>query len=243
MASDLEFLSSRLQTISYVDDEPFEIIDNDHNTTDENHDKMPGFEGYECDEIWFISNLALGDSGHDHHFVKFRLVNPMGSQDNAGAFQMIKYTGQNVKGKRHFFDELFPGYSDDNRKIKDYEDAMDHLRDVFEKVQENGGTDNPDVDGMETKAAAVDVIENVVSFRIIRYEAKEKADGSYEFNYADGNTCAAPYLIEVELRMLDSRESFRRWREAADQDAKDDIFAEYGYTFRRAILLGKKGSE
>ena len=245
----MDFLASRLQTISYIDDEPFEIVDNDHNTTDENGDKMPGFTGYECDEIWFISNLALGDGGHNQHFVKFRLVNPMGDQDNAGTFQMIKYTGQRTKGKNHFYCELFPGYSDDSRKIRSYAEAMTHLRKVFTAVQEDG--DDPNVDGVEAAATAVDIIENVVSFRILRFVAKANLDGdgnveSYDYDEdtpATGDTTAAPYLVEIELRMLDSRESFRRWREAETQSEKDAIFAEFGYTFRRAILLGKNGSE
>ena len=237
----MEFLASRLQTLNYIDDEPFEIIDNtDSGST--------GVDGYECDEIWFFSNLALGDGGHYRHFIKFRLVNPTGDEDNAGAFQMIKYTGQNTRGRNHFFHELYPGYSDDSRKIKTYAQAMTHLRKVFAEVEENG--DNPTVDGVEACAVAVDIIENVVSFKILRFVAEANLDGdgnveSYDYDEdtpATGNTTAAPYLIEVELRMLDSRESFRMWQEADSQDEKDAIFAEYGYTFRRAILLGKKGN-
>ncbi len=229
----MEFLASRVQVINYIDDEPFEIIDNtDSDST--------GVAGYECDEIWFFSNLALGDGGHYRHFIKFRLVDPTGDKDNAGAFQMIKYTDQKARGRNHFFHELYPGYSDDSRKIKTYTEAMTHLRKVFAEVEENG--DDPTVDGVEASASAVDIIENVVSFKIIRYVAEVEDDGSYKFEYAGGDTTAAPYLIEVELRMLDSRESFRRWREAESKAEKDAIFAEYGYTFRRAILLGKKGN-
>ena len=57
----------------------------------------------------------------------------------------------------------------------------------------------------------------------------------------DGDTDVAPYLLEIELKIMDSRESFKKWQDA-DDDKKDDIFAENGYTFRRAVLLGKKGN-
>ena len=67
------------------------------------------------------------------------------------------------------------------------------------------------------------------------------ADGDGLSNALSEDSSFAPYLIDIELRVLDSRESFLLWQEASNEE-KEEIFMEHGYTFRRAVLLGKKGS-
>ena len=60
-------------------------------------------------------------------------------------------------------------------------------------------------------------------------------------DYTSGNHLKTPpYLVEVEIMMLDSEESFKKWQEADTAAKKKEVFAEFGYTFRRAVLLGKK---
>lgn len=234
----MEFLASRMQTLTYVEDSlyvnqyPFEMNE---------------------EYIWFVSNVAMGDGNHSRHFVKFRLVDPDGSSEHAGKLQMIKYTGQNAKSK-NFFGQLFPSYNETarrNRKIKSVDEAVDHLNNVFEKFDENDFEDHPTVDGVETRAVAVDICENVIGLKFTRYVALEDpsepnnaSKNKLDETAKTGKTNAAPYLVEIELKMLDSRESFLKWREnKEDADKRNDIFLEHGYTFRRAVLLGKKGSE
>lgn len=233
----MEFLASRMQTLTYIEDSsyanqyPFEITEK---------------------SIWFVSSVAMGDGGHYRHFVKFRLVDPEGASEYAGNLQMIKYTGQNEKSK-NFFGQLFPSYNETarrNRKIKSVDQAVDHLQEVFKAFDAADFKDDPTVEGTKTRAAAVDICENVIDLKFTRYVALEDPDdpGDASKNRLDpdpktGTAHAAPYLVEIELKMLDSRESFLKWKEETDSSKKNDIFLEHGYTFRRAVLLGKKGSE
>jgi prepilin-type N-terminal cleavage/methylation domain-containing protein len=77
----MEFIASRMQTIYYHNDEPFEITDGVSSGT------------YEMDSIWFLSNMPKADGSKHLHFVKFRLENPTGSDPRAGMLQLLKYTG------------------------------------------------------------------------------------------------------------------------------------------------------
>ena len=104
---------------------------------------------------------------------------------------------------------------------------------MWEKLET--GEENPTVT-VKTRATAVDLIENVISFKLKRYVA----NGNTLDDSRTGDTQAAPYLLEIEVRVLDSRESFELWQEANAAE-KDRIFTEHGYTFHRAVLLGKKG--
>ncbi len=220
----MEFFASRLQTIEYYDDEPFGIVDDD------------GTDGYEQDSIWFVSCMALGDGGHKRHLVRFHLVDPT-DKDNkyAGNLQLQKYTGQ----EKGFYSQLFPSYDNRNSrsrsryKIKSRSEAITHIKKVWKELDD--GNDEPTVD-VKTYAVSVDLIENVVGLKLIRFVA----DGS-DLVEKNGNSEVAPYLVEIELRMLDSRESFKKWQDAGNKTEKDNIFIEHGYTFRRAVLLGKKG--
>ncbi|MBQ4329108.1 MAG: type II secretion system protein [Lentisphaeria bacterium] len=248
----MEYMASRMQTLTYIEDTdenkwyPFEITDN---------------------SIWFISTMAMADGDSQRRFLKFRLVDPKGSSDYAGFLQMIKYDGHQQK-RKGFFGELFPSYgesrrkkyvtTDDDgnetvevveRKIKSYEDAMKHLEKLFEKFDSNDFKDNPVVDGARTNAVAIDICENVIGLKFTRFVAEEDPDdpdnadkNKLNAQAKTGKTNDAPYLVEIELKMLDSRESFLKWKEAGDTEKKR-IFLEHGYTFSRAVLLGKKGSK
>lgn len=229
----MEFLASRMQTLSFVDTDqesqryPFEMDDNS------------GSKGAELDSVWFISRMARGSGGHYRHIVKFRLVDPDSSEENAGTLQMIVYSGQNAKGSKNFYGQLFPNYRVSERRdkvITTVVQANTHIKKVFDAVEETG--DNPTVDSVETRAAATDIVENVIGLKFERYIVNAAGDG---INKSSGDSNFAPYLIDIELQVLDSRESFLLWQEA-DADGKKAIFTEHGYTFRRAVLLGKKGS-
>lgn len=230
----MEFLASRLQTLVFVD------TDNDAQRYPFNIDDDSGSKGAELDSIWFISRMARGNGGHYRHIVKFRLVDPDGTQDNAGTLQMIVYSGQNARGSKNFYGQLFPTYRDSSRRdkvIKSISQANTHINNVFKAVEDSG--DKPTVDSVETYAAATDIIENVIGLKLEHYTVN--ADGDGLSNALSGDSSFAPYLIDIELRVLDSRESFLLWQKASNEE-KNKIFMEHGYTFRRAVLLGKKGS-
>lgn len=224
----MEFVSSRLQTISYVSDEPFEMKEG---TPDGGH-----ASGYECDTIWFISNMATGDRGHYRHFIKFRLVDPTDkNHDSAGILQMLRFSG-GVNGKN--FWQLFPPYSSKRvrgKTVYSPSDARKEVNKVFKDMEED---DEPEVSGGQ---AVVDIAENVVSFKLERYIAETETSNKLEKK--SGDVKMAPYLIEVEVKMLDNHESFKAWQNAETQSERDNVFIEHGYTFRRAILLGKRGYE
>ena len=218
----MEFIASRMQTIYYHNDEPFEIID------DEITEGRP--EDGEMDSIWFISNMPDADGSKHLHFVKFRLENPTGSDPRAGMLQLLKYMGDK---NYQTYSKLFPPYT--GRRGKTYDKAVDRIKKVFEKIEDK---DDLKVDNWKT---GVDIIENVVGFKLRRFPVRYSGIEVVGLDTEKPIVESAPYLIEVELRILDSRESFLRWKNNASE--RDEIFAEHGYTFQRAILLGKKGSE
>jgi len=236
----MEFMAARLQTIEYNDDEPFEFVDVDDDDDDNDDVNGDGFKGdgfknpvsgYERDSVWFFSNMALGDGGHWGHFIRFVLVDPTDTdKDDAGTLQIHKYTGNGTPG---YFRDLMPGYSSRKRrsKIKSKDQAMTHLQKVWHAVETGtaaSGVGDP-------SASSVDLINNVVSLKMTRHIAN-----GTDLKEEDGCTEGAPFVIDIELRVLDSRDSFRNWQQATDSE-KEQIFIEHGYTFRRAVLLGKKG--
>ena len=214
----MEFIASRMQTIYYHNDEPFEITDGVSSGT------------YEMDSIWFLSNMPKADGSKHLHFVKFRLEDPTGSDPRAGMLQLLKYTGDE---NYQTYSKLFPPYT--GRRGKTYDKAVDRIKKVFEDIEEK---DDLKVDDWKT---GVDIIENVVGFKLRRFPVRYSGSEVVGLDTEKTIVESAPYLIEVELRILDSRESFLRWKNNASE--RDEIFAEHGYTFQRAILLGKKGSE
>ena len=250
----MEYMASRIQSLTYFEDP--------------SPDKQYPFEITEK-SIWFVSTMAMADGNSRSRFLKFRLVDPAGSSEYAGFLQMIKYEGHNGK----WFGQLFPTYYDSKReskyieyneeherfedvkakrKITSYTEAKEHLRKVFNKFDASDFKDNPRVDGVDTNAVAVDICENVVGLNFRYYVAKGVSEDSDEADKLIGNnanegrtatTHAAPYLVEIELKILDSRDSFLKWKEADSNTKREEIFLEHGYTFSRAVLLGKKGNE
>jgi len=224
----MELIASRMQALLYVNEE--------------DRLEYPFFINEKT--VWFASAMATGDGTPRRHFLQFRLVDPASTTfTNAGTLQMIRYSGQNAKGGGNFFGQLFPSYGETKRKrrkINEYSKAMDHVEKVFKAVEEDN-QDNPTVDGVETRATAIDICENVIDLKFTRFIADD-ANSKLDADAKSGDTQKAPYLVEVEIKMLDSRDSFIKWKNAPASE-KDEIFLEHGYTFQRAVLLGKKGDE
>ena len=54
--------------------------------------------------------------------------------------------------------------------------------------------------------------------------------------------------MEIEISLIDNDDKFQQWldiegSDTAAQKKRDEIFAEYGYTFRRAVLIGQRSAE
>ena len=131
------------------------------------------------------------------------------------------------------FKWIFPPYNSENRFFTTYNDAFGHV------VNRAFKTDKTPTEKERYNTTVVDIVENVISFNLVCYNSV--FDGSWSLNkYGGDKLNTPPYLVEVEIMMLDSKENFIKWQDAADSVDKKKIFSEFGYTFRRAILLGKK---
>lgn len=253
----MEILASSFQTLNYHHHEPFEM------TLESADDK--------ADSIWFISNRRLpGRDKYSQRFEKYILVDPNPSsgcvpKDScdvkdgkfckkhkcSGTLQMLLFKDHKTNS---FYDQLFPSYLNDQKKRGDGQiivcrtDATTHVNNVFTELEKDslGNHESVSVDGAIIDAATVDIIENVIGFKLKGHYLTGTSSGMKASS--NGTHNYAPYLLEIELKVLDSKDNFRKWQLApdghkADYTGKDDIFEEYGYTFRRAVLLGKKGVE
>jgi hypothetical protein len=89
----------------------------------------------------------------------------------------------------------------------------------------------------------VEIIENVTSFKLIPFEIEGKdANAKIKRITSNAPLKTPPYLLEIEISVLDSQDSFTKWSTAGSDEDKKEIEAESGYTFRRAILFGDRRS-
>lgn len=205
----MEFIASRVQTIVYADEMPFGIYNDNQALFFATAMKMDRYK----------SNGEALDK-YDMRFVGFQLYS--GSVDDfKGKLYMLIYADE---GKNRRFMENFPPfrdktvYDDQCAKIKSaMSDLMPKSKDFF--------------DDEKNARNCVEIAENVVSFKCNAYNIKNDAK-----TLESGDLSVPPYLLEIEITMLDSKESFDQWRNASDPEKKN-IVTEFGYTFRRAILL------
>ena len=207
----MEFVASRIQSYIYYVDVPF-YIKNDSS------DKRG--------RIWFASRMQLGNSSSNsvsgRRFFQFSLVDPKDKNDReAGNLQLRIFSGR----KEQKFGWVFPAYGEDNRFFKDFNAAFNY---VNNKLQDSNRDDD----------TIVDVAENVTEFNLTWYNSKDDGEKWSLEKMTSDEQKTPPYLVEVEIRMLDSKDHFKAWQDKPAD--RDEIFAQYGYTFRRAILLGKK---
>ena len=223
----MEFMASRLQSNIYSEYVPFYIV----NTND-------------SDRVWFASRMQEANSISNHlggrRFFQFSLVDPRDTGKNdAGNLQLRIFKGRNASKK---FRWIFPPYNNDNRYFKTPAAAFEEVDEML--TDNNTGT---------TKDVIVDIIENVIGFNLVWYNRIQDASGNWKLDkVVTGNQKTPPYLVEIEIMLIDTKENFRSWQgfkdvtgdddtvKAAKKKKRDEIFSEFGYTFRRAILLGEK---
>lgn len=211
----MEFVASRMQSLLYSNEYPFYIA---------------------SDKIMFVSKMPLGNNydadSHWRRFIMFSLSDPeVITNDTAGNLQMSVYQGKN---SRRRYGWLFPPYgsANGNRYFNDADDALAY---AYSAIHD---PDDSDV---------IDIIENVVDLKFVWYDAEynDSATGSdWDFVLASAaSSISPPFLVEVEISIMNSRDNFIKWQDASSTSERNDIFAENGYTFRRAVLIGKRSAQ
>ena len=207
----MEFVAARIQANSYSEETPFLIYDQQGST----HYK----------KIYFPTSMAMNrkdSAGNDRDDFALRFI---GFEVNsAGVLEMRVYSDE--KNKK--FASLFPPYVANRRRsggYKNYSDACTQIKTRLDNAADYN---------------KIEVVENVTGFKLIPYNIsgsgkKEKISKSI----AASDHKTPPYLLEIELSLIDSSANYKRWTEA-DADGKHEIEREFGYTFRRAVLLGDR---
>lgn len=241
----MEFIAARVQTLVYYEGMPFEISRKQLTASD--NKKGDGFNNKQY-SIWFATGMPMENRGEDNYFlrfVKFKLdVNDDSSdKSDPGVLKMLIYSDRSNKRK---FQLLFPPY-EGNPYANSNEDAIQKINTKFSEIEKNNSSiDNGDV---------VELIKNVTDFKVVSFPAVPASRGKWEIQADEtllgsstGTVNSPPYFIEIEISLIDNDDKFQQWLDIngnSDDDKKkrDDIFAEYGYTFRRAILVGQRSAE
>ena len=257
----MEFAASRIQGLYYTEYMPFYIYDKRSGS---------GFANNRS-EIWFASNMTLGNgalnSSGGLRFFKLHLCDPTATKttggvtkidDDAGKLQLRIYRERHTK-KRGYWTSIFPPYNDDNRYFKTPASAFNQVEKEIAKTKDKfSGGSQADKDTLEHDF--IDIIENVVDFKLEWYNAlydpktgENNADWALKKHSESGSGAehvsgtysqrTPPYMVEMEISVIDSRENFLKWHNAETDEEKKEIFAQYGYTFRRAVLTGTRSAE
>jgi len=226
----MEFVAARLQTLVYFEDVPFGMAD---------------------DEIWFASAFPVEDGKSEYYlrFFKFER-NPY-----TGKLTMKVYTDANNRKK---FPLLFPPY-DGNPYCSSAKNAWNRIGGEWKDLDTVNVVENvtsfslygffAEKDGKNWKMLAGKNVKSKSAYADSR--------STHDF-YGDDHTLGSgqseddekksvtktffttpPYLVEIEITMLDSADRYEQWKNASSAE-KNNIVAEYGYTFRRAVLLGQR---
>ena len=88
----------------------------------------------------------------------------------------------------------------------------------------------------------IELAENVDAFTLRPY-MREGGAGTAVRSVTSTNS--PPYLLEIELRVIDSKENFKKrkdYLDASDDTAATEVLKEHSYTFVRSILLNYRGA-
>lgn len=216
----MEFVAARIQSNAYTEDMPFEI----------SCSTSPVY-----DRIFFPTVMPMNRKDNDGNerdkfsmrFVAFDLVRTT-SDPECGKLKMLIYSDE----RNNSFLNLMPPYGANRRRrggntYSTAEVARNHVRNTI----------------FSSSIAAhneIEIIENVIDFRLRPYELPATKHSAITEVTSGSPVYTPPYLLEIEISVLDSKESFRKWRNAANAAEREEIETEAGYTFRRAVLLGDR---
>ena len=208
----MEFVASRIQANAYSEEMPFMLYD----------------------------KKTVNSVSH-YEKIFFPTVMPMNRKDNSGVERdkySLRFAGfllneDGVLEMRIFSDEqstnylrYLPPYR--RGKSPDYNTARTYIK---EKIE------NP---GSGKEHNKIEIAEFVTSFRLIPYNTNSAdAKEPVSKDTSSGEHWTPPYLLEIEISMLDTRANYSKWK-TASADEKKEIEQESGYTFRRAVLLGDR---
>ena len=222
----MEFVAARIQTAIYTENMPFEIS---------NRQGSGAQQHYE--EIFFATSIPMNRrvqnaSGvwvnldvYDVRFIGFR-------RNTSGVLEMRIFSDR-INGSSPYsnFARLLPPY----RRRRGSSGGMTYTNAcgvIASHLNNASGND------------LVEIIENVTSFKLIPFNmAGRAANARVQMDTADTIQRTLPYLLEIEISIIDSKDNFRRWLNAANAAEREEIETESGYTFRRAVLLGDRRNE
>lgn len=226
----MEFVAARIQTCVYTYEVPFQIYNK----------KGSGNNTYYTD-VFFPTTVPMNRVFKDNASGSLKKLDKLsvrfvGFSLTDGVLQMRIFSDKMNDTAQQYndFSQLLPPYR--KRNGTTYDDACENI--------ENALKLEPDSKYQIDKSRDhIDIIENVTAFKLIPFNPVGKA--SYARIELDDDAGAVistpPYLLEIEISVLDSKESFRKWKSASDNEKKE-IETESGYTFRRAVLLGDRRS-
>ncbi len=230
----MEFVAARLQTMIYyaIDDEkvPFKLTV-EHTGSDSKFDKGSS-------SIYFMTAMPMNRrkmaTSSDTNRGKRQKTSKLDSFDG---FRFLRFRVEDGKLKMDIasshnsrkFPYLAPPYG------TYYSSTPDENKIFVAPFWENNDT-----------ASTVTIMKNVTSFKLTPYVSE---NGKLEKENSD--LVGPPALLEIEVSVIDNDEKFTEMTGIATEPGDDEnvqkakkaereaIQSEYGYTFRRAVVLGK----
>ena len=219
----MEFVSARIQSHAYTEDMPFEISSN-------------GSGVY--NRILFPTAMPMNrkdNDGKDRDKYSLRFIG-FDLDQNTGVLKMNIYSDE---GKTSFLN-LMPPYSAKRRGRSGGGNiprpaTADAARSWVRNAIFPSGSSLPAYNSVE-------IVENVINFRMLCYDLPQDPTSptlTFRGFSDDGALTTPPYMMIIELQMLESKDQYRKWR-AASNDERKEIANEFGHTFHRALLLGDR---
>lgn len=230
----MEFIAGRVQACAYTAEVPFAIYGRKGGSGQEYYTK-----------IYFPTSVPMNrkneSDGKDLDFFDLRFIG-FSLLEEDGVLEMRIFSDRrNGDGKYPYFSRLIPPFNRPGRRALKTEDNVPKLT-YTAACSEIDKKLNPEAGGASTchPDDKLELIENVTSFKLISFntpaktaKSKIKRDNASKLN-------TPPYLLEIEISVIDSKANFKKWKEAGSEAEKVDIETESGYTFRRAVLLGDR---
>ena len=211
----MEFISARIQSHAYTEDMPFEI-----SAASGNYNR-----------IFFPSSMPMNrknNSGNDRDKYSMRFIG-FHLDQSTGVLKMNIYSDE---GNRSFLN-IMPPYSANRRRRggNNYSTAAAARNAVSSAIFSSSIASHN----------SVEIVENVTNFRLLCYDLPQNPGDELILRDpdSDGSLYSPPYLLIIELHMLESKEQYQKWRTGTTSE-REDIRDEFGHTFHRALLLGDR---
>ena len=193
----------------------------------------------------------IDSSGDANSSMYFPTTMPMNRKDDSGKERdrfNLRFIGFAVTDSERLGTFHKPGdgilrmiiYSDEG-KISFLRNTPPYRRTTYESARTNvkGNTlDRVNDNTAGNEHNIVDIAENVTAFRLKGYTLGGTSDSPLPS--VNGELNHPPYLLVIQLSVIDSKTNFEKWQNAANDTERNEIFQENGYTFQRAVLLRQR---